>query len=100
MPAPQRFERLRLVVLTPFDMERNGHINGYRIGSYPFEGSGRSDRYAPPGRLHRHQYGDAADVWVDKDGDGDMDDLNGDRKRDTRDARVMLGNTRGTRARW
>ena len=40
--------------------------------------------------LSRHQYGDAADVWVDNDGDWYMDDLNGDGRRDTRDARVIL----------
>jgi len=34
----------------------------------------------------RHQYGDAADVFVDADGDGRMDDLNGDGRVDIRDA--------------
>jgi hypothetical protein len=164
----------RLIVLVPAERKRNGYLNGYSIGSYPHEGSGRRDRYAPPagyievtaetrhiqlsehfrigefltkdqpnvwpkyvvieprlidklelviaelnamgvparrmvvmsgyrtprynrqglsnGRanLSRHQYGDAADVWVDNDGDWYMDDLNGDGRRDTGDARVML----------
>ena len=35
-------------------------------------------------------YGDAADVFVDNDGDGRMDDLNGDGRVDTRDAAVIL----------
>ena len=34
----------------------------------------------------RHQYGDAADVFVDSDSDGRMDDLTGDGRIDTRDA--------------
>ena len=34
----------------------------------------------------RHIYGDAADVFVDNDGDGNMDDLNGDGAVDTDDA--------------
>jgi hypothetical protein len=35
-------------------------------------------------------YGDAADVFVDSDGDGRMDDLNHDGRIDTRDARVIV----------
>jgi hypothetical protein len=37
----------------------------------------------------RHVYGDAADIFVDEDGDGMMDDLNGDGKIDYRDAAVL-----------
>lgn len=37
----------------------------------------------------RHLWGDAADVFVDRDGDGDMDDLNGDGRRDLADARRL-----------
>lgn len=48
----------------------------------------------------RHLWGDAADVYVDRDGNGEMDDLNGDGRVDVRDARwlsrvvdsVMAGN--------
>ncbi|MFW6079082.1 MAG: hypothetical protein ACODAE_05635 [Gemmatimonadota bacterium] len=172
--ARERLEGIRLVVLVPFEAKRGGRIRDYRIGRYPTEGSGRTDRYAPPrgfvevtrrnqslrlsdhfrlreflthdqrdvwpkyavvdlrlleklelvldelavqgvaadrmhvmsgfrtpqynsrglnlgrARLSRHQFGDAADVWIDSDADGYMDDLNGDGRRDTRDARVML----------
>ena len=35
-------------------------------------------------------YGDAADVFVDNDGDGRMDDLNHDGRIDYRDAKVIL----------
>jgi hypothetical protein len=38
----------------------------------------------------RHQYGDAADVFVDNNGDGRMDDLNHDRRIDWRDAKVIV----------
>ena len=173
--ASRRFaDDLRLVVTVPFERKRDGYIGRYFMGTWPTEGSGRRDRYAPPahfievtkesqhlqvsehfklkeflthdqggvwpkyvvldGRLldklelvmdelngmgvparhmivmsgfrtpqynrqglsrgraslSRHQFGDAADVWVDNDGDWYMDDLNGDGRRDTRDARVML----------
>ena len=38
----------------------------------------------------RHQYGDAADLIVDSNGDGRMDDLNGDRVVDEKDALYLL----------
>lgn len=41
-------------------------------------------------RYSRHIYGDAADVFVDEDGDGYMDDLNGDGRITIRDAEVMF----------
>jgi hypothetical protein len=40
-------------------------------------------------RASRHLYGGAADVWIDGDGDGRMDDLNGDGVVDDRDARAL-----------
>lgn len=38
----------------------------------------------------RHQYGDAADIVVDANGDGRMDDLNRDRRVDLADARYLV----------
>jgi len=38
----------------------------------------------------RHLYGDAMDIYVDDDGDGQMDDINGDGKIDENDARFLL----------
>ncbi len=38
----------------------------------------------------RHLWGDAADIYVDADGDGDMDDLNGDGRVNVRDADVLV----------
>ena len=164
---------LTVVTEVPFAAKRGGFLNGYHIGSYPTEGAGRTDVYAPPpgfievtpenqdvqlsehfrlrqfltkdqgevwpkyvalrlelidklelvlqelqrmgvradrmyvmsgfrtpqyngpggdGRaaLSRHMYGDAADVWVDSDGDEYVDDLNGDGARDRRDIEVIL----------
>lgn len=40
-------------------------------------------------KYSRHIYGDAADVYVDADGDGRMDDLNGDGRVGLRDANVL-----------
>jgi len=37
----------------------------------------------------RHLWGDAADIYIDRDGNGDMDDLNGDGRSNLDDARVL-----------
>lgn len=60
-------------------------MSGFRTPQYNKKGlsNGRAN-------LSRHQYGDAADVWVDNDQNWYMDDLNGDGRRNTQDARVML----------
>jgi hypothetical protein len=86
---PRLLDKLELVLA---DLEARGIpaqrmvvMSGYRTPQYNRQGldKGRAT-------LSRHQYGDAADVWVDNDGDGYMDDLNKDGRRDTGDARVML----------
>jgi hypothetical protein len=166
---------LAVITRVPFAEKRGGYLNGYRIGTWSTEASGRTDMYAPPGGfievtaenqdlhvsenfrlrnfltkdqfgvwpkylaldlrlidklelvmqelvamgvradhmavmsgfrtpayniqgvgaggralLSRHTYGDAADVWIDSDRDGYMDDLNGDGRRDAEDSRLML----------
>jgi hypothetical protein len=43
----------------------------------------------------RHLWGDAADIYVDVDGDHQMDDLNGDGRSDVEDARVLYGLAEG-----
>lgn len=59
-------------------------MSGFRTPQY---NRGGGD---PRGRaeLSRHQYGDAADVWVEN-GDGSMADLTGDGRADARDAAVL-----------
>lgn len=39
----------------------------------------------------RHHYGDAADIYVDQDGDGWMDDIDGDGRIDLADAQLLHG---------
>ena len=59
-------------------------MSGFRTPQYNGPGGdGRSG-------VSRHMYGDAADVFVDNDQNGRMDDLNRDGKVDHRDARVIL----------
>jgi hypothetical protein len=60
-------------------------MSGFRTPEYNVQGVGEGGR----ARDSRHQYGDAADVFVDNEGSGRMDDLNHDRRVDYRDARVI-----------
>jgi hypothetical protein len=83
-------DKLELVIE---DLEAHGvpvtHMvvmSGFRTPQYNAQGVGRGGR----ARDSRHQFGDAADVFVDNDENGRMDDLNHDRRIDSRDARVIL----------
>ena len=60
-------------------------MSGFRTPQYNAHGGETGGRAG----LSRHMYGDAADVFVDNNGDGRMDDLNHDRRVDWRDARVV-----------
>jgi hypothetical protein len=62
-------------------------MSGFRTPSYN-EGGGNTAGRAD---LSRHMFGDAADIFIDNDGNGVMDDLNRDGKVDINDSRVMLG---------
>ena len=59
-------------------------MSGYRTPFYN-RSIGNETRYS------RHVYGDAADIYVDDDGNGVMDDLNADGKTTLDDARVLGG---------
>lgn len=59
-------------------------MSGYRTPAYN-RSIGNETRYS------RHVYGDAADIYVDEDGDGLMDDLNGDGRVTLDDARALAG---------
>ena len=83
-------DKLELVI---DDLEAHGHpvrhmvvMSGFRTPQYNAQGVGRGGR----ARDSRHQFGDAADVFVDNDGDGRMDDLNHDHRVDARDAQVII----------
>lgn len=86
---PRLIDKLELVLA---ELNREGvpahHMtimSGYRTPQYNRRGLSRGRAL-----LSRHQWGGAADVWVDDDGDGYIDDLNGDGRRDTGDVRVIL----------
>ena len=60
-------------------------MSGFRTPNYNASGGNTEGR----ANLSRHMYGDAADVFVDNDGNGNMDDLNHDGRVDTRDADIV-----------
>jgi hypothetical protein len=45
-------------------------------------------------------WGDAADIWVDNDRDGAMDDLNGDKRVDFEDSRAIAAAAERVEARY
>lgn len=57
-------------------------MSGFRTPAYNLR-IGNTTKYS------RHLYGDAADLYVDEDGDGLMDDLNGDGRLDVGDAEFL-----------
>jgi hypothetical protein len=61
-------------------------LSGFRTPQYNSTGGDPRGRAA----LSRHMYGDAADIFIDNDGNGAMDDLNHDGKVNIDDARVIL----------
>jgi hypothetical protein len=84
----QLVDKLELVIdelnNSGITVKRMTVMSGFRTPAYNGPGGeGRSG-------VSRHMYGDAADVFVDNDGNGRMDDLNRDGRVDHRDARVIL----------
>ncbi len=71
-----------------YEVNRSGHyaptltiMNAYRTP--------RRNRMTGNVRFSRHQWGQAADLYVDGDGDGMIDDLNGDGRVNAADARAL-----------
>ena len=60
-------------------------MSGFRTPEYNRQGLGEGGR----ARDSRHQYGDAADIFVDNNGTGRMSDLNHDHRIDWRDAQII-----------
>jgi uncharacterized protein YcbK (DUF882 family) len=82
-------DKLELIVQ---ELEEEGHpvehvqiMSGFRTPIYNHSGGNTGGRAS----LSRHMYGDAADIFVDNDRNGVMDDLNGDGKVDPADSEVV-----------
>jgi uncharacterized protein YcbK (DUF882 family) len=87
--SPRLLDKLELTIdelnRSGVRVERVGVISGFRTPNYNAGGGDTAGR----GALSRHMYGDAMDWFVDNDGDGRMDDLNGDGRIDIEDARII-----------
>jgi hypothetical protein len=88
--SPRLLDKLELTI---DELERMGHpvrrvgvISGFRTPNYNAGGGDPRGR----GALSRHMYGDAMDWFIDNDGNGQMDDLNGDGRVDLADLRIMV----------
>jgi uncharacterized protein YcbK (DUF882 family) len=83
-------DKLELVLaeLEKQGISSNGvHVmSGFRTPQYNRTGGDPRGRAS----LSRHMYGDAADIFIDNDGNGSMDDLNHDGRVNINDARVIL----------
>ena len=84
-------DKLELLIT---DLQRRGYavshlqvMSGFRTPQYNAQGVGPKGGRA---KDSRHQYGDAADVFVDNNRDGEMDDVNRDGRVDLRDAKIVL----------
>jgi uncharacterized protein YcbK (DUF882 family) len=82
-------DKLELIVQ---ELEAEGHpvehvqiMSGFRTPIYNHSGGNTAGRAS----LSRHMYGDAADIFVDNDRNGVMDDLNGDGRVDPADSEVI-----------
>jgi uncharacterized protein YcbK (DUF882 family) len=86
---PSLLDKLELIA---DELERLGKssaikvLSGFRTPQYNARGVCRRCGRA---RDSRHMYGDASDIYVDGDGNGRMDDLNGDGKVTVADARYL-----------
>jgi hypothetical protein len=87
---PRLLDKLELIseALAQRGLPSKLHVmSGFRTPQYNEQGVGEKGGRAS---LSRHMYGDASDVFVDADGNGRMDDLNGDGQVTVADARVLF----------
>ncbi|MDQ3557569.1 MAG: D-Ala-D-Ala carboxypeptidase family metallohydrolase [Gemmatimonadota bacterium] len=87
--SPRLLDKLELTLQ---ELELMGHpvenvfvVSGFRTPTYNRSGGDPRGR----GALSRHMYGDAADIAIDNDRNGRMDDLNGDGRVTVADARIV-----------
>jgi hypothetical protein len=69
-----------------FDVHGVHIMSGFRSPQYNYTGGNTGGR----ANLSRHMFGDASDIYIDNNGDGQMDDLNHDGKISIDDSRVIL----------
>jgi hypothetical protein len=87
---PRLVDKLELVLtdleMHGFDVHGVRVMSGFRTPQYNYGGGNTAGR----ANLSRHMYGDASDIYIDDDGDGQMDDLDHDGRISIDDARMIL----------
>ena len=81
----------RLLAALEYVLERV-NAAGYRVTTFHVMSGYRTPAYNQSlgnVRYSQHQWGAAADIFIDENGDGRMDDLKGDGRSDIRDAEVL-----------
>jgi hypothetical protein len=88
--SPRLLDKLELTLQ---ELEADGHqvenvvvVSGFRTPLYNQSGGDTQGR----GALSRHMYGDAADIAIDNDHNGCMDDLNGDGIANVEEGRMLV----------
>ncbi|MEO5799228.1 MAG: DUF882 domain-containing protein [Gemmatimonadales bacterium] len=92
---PRLLDKLELLADALEAAGRSAHLvvmSGFRTPQYNAKGVGRRGGRA---KDSQHMYGDAADVFVDGDENGRMDDLNGDGRVNRADAQWLLALAEG-----
>ena len=86
---PKMIDKLELTIQElekqGVDVKHMAVMSGFRTPRYNHSGGNTSGR----ANLSRHMYGDAADVFVDNDRNGNMDDINRDGRVNTGDAEML-----------
>jgi hypothetical protein len=86
---PKLVDKLELVLSDlssrGFDVHGVHVMSGFRSPQYNYTGGNTAGRAS----LSRHMFGDASDIYIDSDGDGQMDDLNHDGRISIADAGVI-----------
>ena len=97
---PRLLDKLELAIADlesrGIDVKHMAVMSGFRTPRYNTAGGNTAGR----ANLSRHMYGDGADVFVDNDRNGTMDDLNGDGRVDTADAEVLAAAVQRVEARY
>lgn len=87
--SPRLLDKLELTIqeleAAGIPVHNVGVVSGFRTPRYNVRGGDPRGR----GAFSRHMYGDAADIYIDNEGNGQMDDLSGDGRADLTDARLI-----------
>ncbi len=87
--SPRLLDKLELTIqeleAAGIPVRNVGVVSGFRTPHYNVRGGDPQGR----GTFSRHMYGDAADIFIDNEGDGQMDDLTGDGRVTVADGQVI-----------